>query len=210
MKFSAVLSSNLRSFIYIKELVDKSLYPSSIIFLINKKNKFLNNKIFKVINKIDNISIYKYEKNTIDDPLVVSKILNLKEKVVIYSGYGGKIIKSKKLLNNKLFLHSHPGKLPSFKGSTTIYYSILKLRKIYCTTFIMNSSIDEGRILLVKEYALPKDFKELDAFDNYMRIQNIIIVLKSFAKFMKIKQKKYLRFYPHYYIAHPILRYLVF
>jgi len=210
MKFSVVLSSNLRSFIYIRELVDKSLYPNSIIFLINKKNKFFNNKIFKVINKIDNISIFKYEKDTIDEPLVESKILQLKEKVFIYSGYGGKIIKSKKLLNNKLFLHSHPGKLPSFKGSTTIYYSILKLNKVYCTTFLMNSSIDEGKILFVKQYTLPKDFKELDNFDNYIRIKNIIVVLKNFTKFMKIKHKEYIKFYPHYYIAHPVLRYLVF
>ena len=74
----------------------------------------------------------------------------------------------------------------------------------------MNSSIDDGKILLVKQYPLPKNFINLDEFDNYIRIKNIIIVLKNFTKFINIKQKKYLKFYPHYYIAHPVLRYLVF
>ena len=210
MKFSLVLSSNLRSFIYIKELIDASLFPTSIIFLIKNKNKVINKKILRVVNKIKNVSIFKYETDTIDEPIVVNKILKIKETVIIYSGYSGKIIKNKKLLNNKLFVHSHPGKLPFFKGSTTIYYSIIKLNKVYCTTFIMNSSIDDGKILLVKQYPLPKNFINLDEFDNYIRIKNIIIVLKNFTKFINIKQKKYLKFYPHYYIAHPVLRYLVF
>ena len=35
-------------------------------------------------------------------------------------------------IGEKRYLHMHPGKLPIERGSTTIYYSILKRKKINC------------------------------------------------------------------------------
>ena len=45
--------------------------------------------------------------------------------IIIYSGYGGVILKEKVLSQGKKFLHVHGGFLPQYKGSTTNYYSIL-------------------------------------------------------------------------------------
>ena len=102
-------------------------------------------KIKKYFNK--NIKIFKSKKLS---KKVCNFLLNLKENYIIYSSYPGDIIKNKQLLKKNL-LHSHSGKLPEFKGSTTIYYSILMLNRIFCSTIIMNENIDDGKILCVKD-----------------------------------------------------------
>ena len=85
-------------------------------------------KIFKLINK-KNLNYKTFKSKDIDNQKIIKFIIKLKDKVIIYSGYGGKIIKNKLILKKKIFLHSHSGKLPMYKGSTTIYYSLLKERK---------------------------------------------------------------------------------
>ena len=86
-------------------------------------------------------------------------------------------------------LHSHTGKLPKYKGSTTIYYSLIKEKKIYCTTFIMNSQIDKGTILLIKKYPILKNYKNIDKYDNKIRAKNILVTLNNFYKLKKNKKK---------------------
>ena len=136
-------------------------------------------------------------------------MLNLKEKIFVYSGYTGKIIKNKHILNKKILLHSHTGKLPKFKGSTTIYYSLIKNKKIYCSTFIMNSEIDKGKILLIKKYKLIKQIKNIDKYDNQIRAKNMLLTLNNFNQLVKSK-KKYLNTdkNSNYFVIHPILRYI--
>ena len=97
--------------------------------------------------------------------------------------------------------------MPKYKGSTTIYYSLIKERKIYCTTFIMNSQIDKGAVLLVKEYPLINNYKNIDNYDNKIRAKNIYEVLNNFYKLNKAS-KKFKDNYSPYYIIHPILRYI--
>ena len=127
--------------------------------------------------------------------------------IFVYSGYSAKIIKNKSILKKKFFLHSHTGKLPKYKGSTTIYYSLIEEKKIYCTTFIMNSQIDKGEILLIKKYPLLNNYKNIDNYDNKIRAKNILYTLNNFNK-LKKNIKKYKDNYSHYYIIHPILRYI--
>ena len=57
---------------------------------------------------------------------------NSKSKLFLVSLYPGKkgVIKDQSLLKKKFFLHSHSGKLPEYKGSTTIYYSLLKEKNL--------------------------------------------------------------------------------
>jgi len=153
-------------------------------------------KIFYKSFKIDNV----------DSKIIEKFLINLNEKIIIYSGYGGKIIKNKSLLKKKFFLHSHSGKLPNFKGSTTIYYSMLKEKKIYCTTFILNHILDRGKILLIKRYPLLENKSKIDTYDCKIRAKNILATLNNFNKLIKTK-KKYKDNFTPYYIIHPILRY---
>ena len=207
MKYSIILSNNERSYEYLKLLIKKKIYPNFIIHLDYKNNNKFKKKIYSLINK-KKLNFKSFKRDNVDNKNVKKFLIKLKDKIIVYSGYGGIIIKSKSLFYNKIFLHSHSGKLPKYKGSTTIYYSLIKEKKIYCTTFIMNSKIDQGTILLIKKYPLIKNYKYLDNYDNKIRAQNIVDTLINFRKLKKNAKKLKDNFSP-YYIIHPILRYLI-
>ena len=206
MKYSIILSNNERSYEYLKLLISKKKYTNFIIYLDYKKNNKSKNKIFSIIKK-EKLNFKSFKGNSVDQGNIRKFLLNLKDKIFVYSGYSAKIIKNKSIFKKKFFLHSHTGKLPKYKGSTTIYYSLIEEKKIYCTTFIMNSQIDKGTILLTKKYPLLKNYKNIDKYDNKIRAKNILYTLNNFYK-LKKNIKKYKDNYSHYYIIHPILRYI--
>ena len=109
-------------------------------------------------------------------------------------------------------MHSHPGKLPYYKGSTTIYYSLIKEKKIFCDTFFLNKKIDDGQIIVSKKYSIPKKIIKIDKqYDAKIRALNLIQAIKLLRdkkiKFKKIKKKKN-NTSSYYYIIHPVLRFL--
>ena len=207
MKYSIILSNNERSYEYLNLLIRKKKYPSFIVHLDFKNDNKSKKKINSLINK-KKLNFKSFKVNNVDNKHVRKFLIKLKDQIIVYSGYGGKIIKSKSLFKKKIFLHSHSGKLPKYKGSTTIYYSLIKEKRIYCTTFIMNSQIDQGTILLVKKYPLIKNYKHLDNYDNKIRAQNILDTLINFHKLKKNADRPKDNSSP-YYIIHPVLRYLV-
>lgn len=206
MKFSIIVSNTRRSYEYLKLLVKVKKFPNFIIHLDYQNQSNYKKKILNLITK-KKINFKSFKGNNVDDKRIEKYILNLKEKIIVYSGYGGKIVKSDNILKNKYLLHSHTGKLPEYKGSTTIFYSLLKEKKIYCTTFIMNSKIDCGNILYIKNYPLIKNKKKIENYDNKIRAKSIVHTLQNF-QILKKRSKNYKNNYPHYYIMHPILRYI--
>tara|TARA_B100000959_G_C14927357_1_gene602046 strand:- start:734 stop:1375 length:642 start_codon:yes stop_codon:yes gene_type:complete len=199
VKFGLILSNTERSIHYFNYLKLKKLTPSIVLLYSDQKilpnlKKILPRKNFFLIptNNINNKKIGKY-------------VLSLSEKLFVFSGYPSQIIKNLHLLKKKTILHSHSGKLPQYKGSTTIFYSILKENSIWCSTFKMNNKIDNGKILMVKKYNYnQKIFKNFDYFDNLIRIKNICEVLKNKMKNKDNLNKRNNKSY--YHVAHPILR----
>lgn len=182
--FSIIISNTSRSLEYMKHLNKNGFVPKNVIYLDNGSKKITFKKEYLKGSKIK-----KFKTNYINAK--VSKfILSLEEKFIIYSGYPGVIEKNKEVLKKKKLIHSHSGKLPNFKGSTTIYYSILKEKKIFCSTIILNKNLDDGNILIQKKYPFPKNITSIDKeYDDFIRSQNIIFLLKNFDK-IKIKKKK--------------------
>ena len=207
MKYSIVLSNNERSYTYIKLFLDNGLLPDDVIYLDNRKNKIIKKRIVNMIKTYKKINFKIFNSNSLDGKEVKKYLLNLKQKIFVYSGYPGEIIRSSSIFNNKVLLHSHSGKLPEYKGSTTIFYSILKEKKIFCSTFVMSPSIDKGKSLLINRYLVPKNLRSLDKYDYKIRAINTLKTLKTLKKLLKkpIKKKD---IYAPYYIMHPILRYL--
>ena len=205
MKFSLILSNTKKSVLYAKTLSKFEFYPEEIVYLDdNKKNKLLK---FLKSSKFKNVKIKKFNSLNIDK-MTSKYILRTPTRYYIYSGYPGVIIRDGEILKKKKIVHFHPGKLPDFKGSTTIYYSILKERKIFCSTLYLNHKIDQGRIIGIYKYPIPKKIKEIDLnYDNYIRCQNLIKFLKSNKKFYENKNNI---FFNQYYVIHPVLRSIVF
>jgi len=198
-----ILSDTERSLNYIQMIFKNNINVNKIIFYSNKKKGLIYNFIKQ--KKINNLLIYCKTKN-INSSIINKKLKLYKSKLNIISTYPGEIVENPKLLKKKL-LHSHPGDLPIFKGSTTIYYTILLKQKICVTLFFMNKEIDAGKIVYKKYFNYPKNLNEIEKnFDNKIRALTLIEYLKSTKNY---KFKKTRRNFLPYYIAHPIIRQIV-
>lgn len=209
LNFSIILSNTTRSLSYLRYLKKYKLLPNLIFYLNDKKNFSKKYETFFIkFSKKYNIDLVKLNSDTVDRADIIKLLLNSPYKFIIYSGYPGKIIKSKKLIKNKNFLHSHPGKLPNFKGSTTIFYSLIATKKIFCTTFILSGKLDGGQIILINEYTAPKKISEINGvFDDKIRSINMVKAIKKIQS-RKFKKKKVIinSKYKEYSVAHPLIR----
>ena len=197
-----ILSDTKRSLEYLKRIINHKFRIDKIILYSKKKgkvHKFLKTK------KVEKLLI-NCKTNDINSSLIEKKSNFYKSKFNIISTYPGEIVKNKFLLSKNL-LHCHPGDLPSFKGSTTIYYSILSKKKICVTIFMMSNKVDEGKILYKKYFPYPKNLNHIEKnFDNKIRALTLVEYISS-KKVKKYKNSRH-KFLP-YYIAHPIIRQIV-
>ena len=194
-----------RTLTYINILKTNNLLPK--YFILYGPNKKL--KLYKKIESTFKNLIF-IKTNNVNSKILFNKIIDIPSSLTIFSGYPSEIIDSSILnIKNKVFLHSHSGKLPFYKGSTTIYYSLLNIKKIYCSTIIMSDKIDDGKILCIKEYPIPNNLILIESeYDNKIRIENIIYTLTNYHNLIKknksTKLKNHINHY--YYIAHPAIR----
>lgn len=95
-------------------------------------------------NSIDYRFAYSMDENSKQ----VEEILReLKQKYVIYSGYGSAILKEHLFSLGKKFIHVHAGILPQYRESTTAYYSILQENSIGASAIFMDERIDTGQLI---------------------------------------------------------------
>ncbi len=211
-KSTLIISSNQRSMTYLKILKKNYLLPRKIVYLKDRKEKVFNKKILTFLKKYRaKVDLKIFNTTKINNSSISNYLKNSKSKLFLVSLYPGKkgIIKDKSLLKKKFFLHSHSGKLPEYKGSTTIYYSLLKDKKIWCDTFFLNEKIDQGKIICSNEYPIPKNITSIDRnYDSKIRALNLVSALKKLEKKkIKFKINKKIK-NSYYYIMHPILRLL--
>ena len=137
---------------------------------------------------------------------IKNKIIKKKIKNIVISPSDGEILNYKFLKDLNIF-HCHPGKLPDFKGSCTIYYSILETKKIFCSVFKINEKIDEGKIFYVQKYKIPNWKKnKYSKFDYTIRAKTLVNFIKKKNKYI---YKRKIKFKLPYYIPHPLIRSLV-
>tara|TARA_B100001287_G_C22657180_1_gene518388 strand:- start:881 stop:1513 length:633 start_codon:yes stop_codon:yes gene_type:complete len=199
-----ILSDTRRSINYVEEII-KNKIEINKIFLYSKTNGHL----YKFIKKNNLLSyLINFKTNNINSKIISNKLELYKCKTNIISTYPGEIVSNSSLLNKKL-IHCHPGNLPQFKGSTTIYYSIIMNKKICVSIFVMNKKIDAGIILYKKYFSYPRNLIEIEKnFDSKIRALTLVEYLKNKRK-KKYKFIKSNENYLPYYIAHPIVRKIV-
>ena len=119
-----ILSETSRSLVYLDQIIKNKIKINRIILYSKKKGE-----VFKFIkkNELYKLLIY-YKSNNINLNKISKNLKSNKKFTNIICTYAGEIVKNRSLLKNKL-LHCHPGDLPEFKGSTTIYYSIILKKK---------------------------------------------------------------------------------
>lgn len=146
----------------------------------------------------------------INSPEVIQLIADSAPSVLIYSGYGGVLLRHAALATGKRFLHVHGGYLPDFKGSTTNYYSLLAENSLGASSIFLTEAIDSGPILVRRRFPPPEDRARIDHLhDSAARAHVLVETLRSFQQHGEWRYDSSND--PGgrtYYIIHPVLKHI--
>jgi methionyl-tRNA formyltransferase len=140
---------------------------------------------------------------------IITKIKNIDCDYVVFAGYGGQILSKEHFFKGKKYIHCHPGWLPTERGSTTLYYSLLNERDLSVTSFFMTEKIDEGNMLLRESYKAPEKLINIDVWiDNALRadtlLKSIELLSEKFIGFSRKEEEED----QEYYVIHPLLKHI--
>ena len=158
----------------------------------------------------NNIPFEVVSTSDINSQKVIESIKRRVEKVFIYSGYGGTLLRKEIFSTGKKFLHIHGGYLPNFKGSTTNYYSLIDSNDLGASAIFLTLSIDGGPILWRKRFAPPRCRNAIDhIYDSAARAKVLIETLKHYIDnndwWSEITSNNDGE---TYYIIHPVLKHI--
>ena len=143
-------------------------------------------------------------------PVVAAAVVALSQPYVIFSGAAGAIVRKPLFATGKKFIHIHPGRLPDYRGSTTIYYSLLAENKVEATALLLNEDIDAGPVIGRAVFEPPADRRMIDAdYDPNIRASLLVSVLRDFVRrgeFAAIDQPADTG--ETFFIFHPVLKHL--
>ncbi len=231
-----LLVNNNRSKAYLQNLIKNGYIPEKIIVLNDNKNTLVehteNDKIIskdtkqKFIRQLDDLDISFDEKEQVQKTIannnlnfsvvdtlevnsssVFNSVKELEEEYIVYSGPGGTILRKEILSLNKKFIHVHPGLLPDYRGSTTIFYSMLFESKVGCSVILFNEKIDEGPILYKANYEIKEREIDFDyVLDPLVRAKTLISFFQAnqLSEIQQNQSEKAATFY----IIHPLLKHI--
>lgn len=221
-----LLSNTVRSQAYLQLLVKNKFFPKVCLFLV-KSEEELNKIPYNSANSMEleyfNMNetlLETVKKNNLNYIIVGTDLINSEdcvsvlEKVscsyIIFSGYGGAILKKPLFEIGKKWIHIHAGLLPEYRGSTTVYYSMLEKDIIGASAIILNEKIDSGNIIAKKEFLYPTQSINIDyVYDPYIRASLLVDVVEDYVKENKFITHKQLDSDSFdYYIIHPVLKHL--
>jgi len=230
--YCMLLANNNRSKAYLQSMIEEDLVPTNVLLLQDNKIKLpeqtdndshiLDNSeqeswVFCPVtgikfNEKESLSTTLTKKkvpfkviasSNPNDTEVTKELKSLEEEHCIYSGPGGVILKSEIFSTRKIFIHAHPGELPNYKGSTTIYYSLLIKQVIDVSVISMSEDLDSGNILHSETMKFIPGANIDYVIDPCVRAKALINYLKN-PKNSKPQSSNGNVFY----IIHPVLKHL--
>ena len=156
------------------------------------------------------ISCIFVENKDINSEEIKSIIQNLQQKYLIYSGYGGYILKPHLFQTGKKFVHVHAGILPKYRGSTTVYYSYLQEKRFGATAIFLSEGIDEGEIIAYDTFEVPKEPVDIDyIYEPYMRSKVLMKVMDRYLLKGELTAcEQSIEGAETYFIIHPVLKHI--
>ena len=162
----------------------------------------------EVSDKVEEISCSNINSDTVFDKL---KSEIEQAQLVVYSGFGGQIVSPELLSLGTCFLHAHSGWLPSYRGSTTIYYSLLEGNGCGVSVILLSPDIDGGPIIARRKYPIPPAEIDIDyVYDTAIRADLLVDVLEQWQTSGELPTPL-----PQvaldgdcYFVIHPILKHL--
>lgn len=227
-KFCMLLMDNNRSKAYLQNFLRLGFIPEHV-FVLGEAMAGIYTKQ-KLIHRIPKCSCFFDEKESVyktleqnripytpignmdvNAPDVCRYIKEADADYVIYSGLEGVILREGILDAGKSFIHAHSGTVPHFKGSTTVYYSMLLQKTIGCSVIFLGKEIDCGDILFTRSYPIPPQPVDFDmVVDPLIRAETLLTWLNEINGDISGAATN-----PQnpadgntYYIIHPVLKHL--
>lgn len=150
------------------------------------------------------------EEKDINTELMHDVIALCSAKYIIYSGYGGYILKPQLFQMGKRYIHVHAGILPQYRGSTTVYYSILQENMLGASAIFLTPELDEGDVIYSQRFSLPNSSTDVDyIYEPYIRS---VVLLKALQKRFIDRDESVISQTEDgaetYFIIHPVLKHL--
>lgn len=146
----------------------------------------------------------------INAPETIELIAACSPQVLVFSGFGGALLRDAVLGTGKQFLHVHGGYLPDFKGSTTNYYSLLAEGQLGASSLFLTAEIDSGPVIIRRRFTAPTDRTRIDhVYDSAARASVLVDTLKAWRACGHWNvELPASRGGDTYYIIHPVLKHL--
>lgn len=216
-----------RSKAYIQTMVKENIIPNHCIVYVDSKDELIKEveqytdkargDYFSLEEPLLNtlkrgrISWDIVENKDINSEDIINKLNQTEEEIIIYSGYGGQILKKPLFQIGKKYLHVHAGILPKYRGSTTAYYSYLQEKTTGATAIFLNEGIDTGEIIISERFKMPLDDVNIDyIYEPWTRAQVLCKALNIIMKgnYETISQSE-TNEAETYFIIHPLLKHIV-
>lgn len=226
-EFALLASDSARSKAYLQAMIQANKLPAVCIVYSDdcgsmkaKAKEYRECAVQDKYFDIDKPVIYSLEQADIPYILVENKDINseqMKEaiqgveaKYLIYSGYGGYILKPHLFQLNKKYVHVHAGILPQYRGSTTVFYSYLQENVIGATAIFLNEKIDEGEMIVQDTFQLPSEKVDIDyIYEPYVRSR---VLLKAIDQYLEkgilSSRQQEQEGAETYFIIHPLLKHI--
>ena len=153
--------------------------------------------------------IERVEAESVNDPAILAAVRSTEADLVIYSGYGGQLVSADLLTLGPPFLHAHSGWLPDYRGSTTVYYSLLAGEGCGVSVIELVPAIDQGPIVARKRYPAPPVGVDIDYFyDSAIRADLMAETVAQWQKAGHLDRIEAQEDGADYYVVHPLLKHL--
>jgi methionyl-tRNA formyltransferase len=129
--------------------------------------------------------------------------------IVIFAPAAGLLARAQLFETGHKLLHVHPGRLPEFRGSTPMYYSLIAERRLSASAIFLEPEIDVGPVLAQRDFPLPEDLRSIDAaYDPYIRAVLLCQVLKDYSACHDLRPQPQGAGGTTYHVIHPVLKHL--
>jgi len=153
--------------------------------------------------------VHRIEAESVNDRAVLTAVQAADAGLVIYSGYGGQLVSRELLSLGPPFLHAHSGWLPDYRGSTTVYYSLLAGDGCGVSVIGMAPAIDQGPIMARRTYPAPPVGVDIDYFyDSAIRADLMADVVAQWQKDGPLDPIPVSEGGADFYVVHPLLKHL--
>lgn len=226
LPLTLLLAPTARSQAYVQALAAANMAPSAVVLLKGAPRRrpvsnaaeppvieglFLPDLDQSLDDSLERLSwpTRRVESADVNDHLVLNAVQAAGQPLCVYSGPSGHLAGDALLATTRL-LHCHSGRLPHYRGSTTLFYSLLAEGRCTVSALLLETAIDCGPILAVRDYPPPPPGMDVDnIYDAAIRADMLVRVVGRLAQGDPLDRGEQQNgtFPPWtYYIIHPVLK----